>query len=444
MIKILHSADLHFSNKANKLEEVITVTDFLLERATVEQPDVTVLAGDLVDEHDGPIRVDSAAARAAIRVVTALADISPVVIVRGTRSHDRETPYIFRELRAKYPIYVSSQVEMVALLSDNRFVPVGEGDEDDYKAVFTLLPSPDKANFVATFGGESVQASTMIAKEVLNDALSYIGSVNEELPLHVPRILVAHGMITGAQFSSGTIATGEDLEFTTADLALTNTDIKLFGHVHKFQTFPGNIFYSGSPGRLNMGETEIKGFLVHSMDDRFLEETRFIETPAKTFVLYDVQWGDEGVERILEEAEKCEAECFGAEVRFRFTIPEELRHMINRDELSARFTSAGAKLVKIEMSCILESRQRSPGISKLITTSDKMCKWADTKKIELPARVLTITDTIKGRDVEELIEDAKRAIYGVPIAIKAVEVQQAKPVLTPPQVADNWQESLFG
>jgi len=456
MLKVLHTGDEHFGNKADKLAEVVTTTDFILERARIEQPDVAIVAGDLVDEHDGPIRIDSEAARAAIRFVTELGDICPIVIVRGTRSHDRETPYLFRHLRTTHPVHVSSMIEVVAMLPDNSFVPVS--DETAHllevsKAVFTLLPSPDKSNLIAAHGCESILSSNMIAKDNVNDVLAFLGEVNKQVPGHVPRILAGHGMITGAVFSSGTIATGEDIEYTTSDLALTDTDLKLFGHVHKFQQFAGNIFYCGSPGRLNMGETETKGFLVHTLNGRSLEETRFIETPARRFILYDVPWNDDGIENILAQATACEKECSGADVRFRYSIPEECRHQINREEIANRFKAAGARLAKIDLTVIPKYRQRAAGISRLESLPAKLVKWAETTEIELPRRVLDIAATIEGMSVEELVEDALLAIG------KARESQQLSEVLAtagipdPPSSCDqtgaadryqNTQMGLFG
>lgn len=432
MIKILHTADLHFSNKADKLSEVITTSDYILECARIEQPDVATISGDLVDEHDGPIRIDSEAARAAIRFVTELGQVCPVVIVRGTRSHDRETPYLFRHLRTTHTVYVSTEIEQVAMFEDDTFAPL---DEDtpvhDCKAVFTLIPSPDKANLLAVFGSESITACTIGAKETLSDALAYLGEVNAQIPEFVPRILVAHGMITGAEFSSGSTATGEDFEYGVGDLNTTSTDLKCFGHVHKQQSFAGNIFYSGSPGRLNMGEKETKGFLMHTLDGQCLTETRFIETPARRFVLYDVAWSEDGIDNILSKVAECETECLGADVRFRYSIPEENRHQVNREELIARFMDAGARLVKIEPSLIPMVRQRAAGISKLDNLGAKVSRWGEVTGVVIPDRVLTIAATIEGRTAEELVDDARRAIAArmasrgiVPVEVEPVVEEQ--------------------
>jgi len=44
MCKVLHTADLHFSINTDKLVEVVSTTDFLLERAVIERPDVIILS----------------------------------------------------------------------------------------------------------------------------------------------------------------------------------------------------------------------------------------------------------------------------------------------------------------------------------------------------------------------------------------------------------------
>jgi DNA repair exonuclease SbcCD nuclease subunit len=426
--KVLHSADLHFSNKADKLAETIAVTDFMILQAGQSPPDVAVLAGDLVDEHDGAIRIDSDAARAAISFVTRLANICPVVIVRGTRSHDRESPYIFQLLKTRFPVYVGTQMEMVALHAfpdaNTRweFEPFDIIREETFgwtgcSAVFTLIPSPDKSNLIANLGGDSKLGTTLIAKECLHDAMAYLGELNAQVPDGVPRILVAHGMITGAEYSSGTIAVGEDFEFSLSDLALTNTDLKCFGHVHKQQSFPGNIHYSGSPGRLNFGEKEAKGFLAHTIVGRKVV-TEFHPTPARYFVFSEYDWRV-GINDVTEkfgfdlELKECLQEISehpGCDVRFRLTIPEEERHIPpTRQELEQALIAAGARSAKVEYSVVPQFRQRAAGISRKETLVDKAQMWAASAGVELSPRTLALAGCIEGMDVDELISIAKQA-----------------------------------
>jgi exonuclease SbcD len=417
-MRILHTADLHFSNNPDKLEESIRTTDFILEHAKIEQPDVIILAGDTVDEHDGRIRIDSEAARAAISFVRRAADISPVIMVRGTRSHDRDTPYLFRHLQARHPIHVSDKIEMAGLHPPDSYDPddgpafFAFGDPDwsstDLSAVFTCVPSLDKATLVAQTEGLGIKLANAEGRSLFNDMFTAIGEVNASIS--VPRIMVGHGMVTGSQFSSGQTAIGEDLEFGVTDICKGGFDYVALGHVHKFQQFPGNIFYSGSPGRMNFGEQEEKGFLVIDFYGRQVKEVRFIPTPARRFALYDCTWDNGGLENILQQAEACEADCFGADVRFRYTIPEEEKHCVDRAALEERFIEAGARKVKIECQVIPVVRQRAAGISRLSTLPEKVQRWGESTGQEIPKGTMDLAAVIEGRDVGELIADAMSAV----------------------------------
>lgn len=419
-MRVLHTGDLHFSNKPEKLEEVIRCTDSILEQAQSIWPDLIVLAGDTVDEHDGPIRIDSDCARAAIRFVLACADIAPVAIVRGTPSHDRRTPEIFRELRGANPIYVASQIEMVALVDicngydpspaypdGPYFFPYGS----DYhggtlQAVLTFIPSPDKSRIIGAFGGESKQLTSLMAKEALHDALAYIGEINNTVTC--PRILIAHGMIAGSEYSTGATSTGEDLEFSVHDLKLANADVYLFGHVHKHQIFAGNIVYAGSPGRLNFGETEEKGFLVAEVLHGAGILPQFIKTPAREFHFVEVGW--ESLAKLEEEFAKCMAECAGKDTRFRYTIPEEEKAAFPRERVVAGLEQAGARNVKVEYSIIPKERVRAAGISRLDTLEAKLVRWGETTETVIPERSREIIRGIEGCSKEELLEFARKRL----------------------------------
>ena len=408
MFRLAHFADLHFSVKPEKLEETTRVTDAALALLAAEPVELIVLSGDTVDEHDGAIRVDSPAARAAISFVQRAAELAPVAIVTGTPSHDRETPYLFRHLASFHPIYVADKIEMMALrlnaFTRHQFTPY-EQAEGEIAAVLTFIPSPDKSKVIAAFGGESKQLTNLCAKEVLHDALAYIGEINATVPAGIPRILIGHGMITGAQYSTGAVSTGEDFEFGVSDLHATNTDYKAFGHVHKFQTFPGNIVYAGSPGRLNFGEVENKGFVLVQITPNGTN-WNFVQLPARTFLIREHEWKDEtGADGLMIAVEQFSAECNGCDVRFRYTVPEEDRHKVVRPLIEEMFLSGGARIVKIECTIVPRIRARAAGISRLETLPEKIDKWASTVGVDVPPRVMEIAATIEGKTVAELLPD---------------------------------------
>lgn len=407
-MKLIQMADLHFSVKQEKLEETDRCCNFILDGLINSPPDLIALCGDTLDELDGAIRIDSDTARAAIAFVERAASICPVAIVTGTPSHDRNSPYLFRHLKTQHPVYVADKIEMVALVQDAMTgsyaftqYPHDLPAMSSLVSVITFLPSPNKAHIIAAFGGESKQLTSLQAKEVLHDALAYIGEINAEVPAGIPKILIGHGTISGAQFSTGATATGEDLEYSVHDLNNTNASFKAMGHIHKFQIFPGNIVYSGSIGRMNFGEVEDKCAVAVEFAGSEVVSLNTIKTPAREFFLCECEW--EGIEQLLSDVDRFAVEVNGCDVRFRYTIPEEERHKVNRVDIEQTFLNAGARMVKIECIIVPKVRARAEGINRLVTLREKILKWSSTVNIIVPERVLAISDTIEGKTVAELL-----------------------------------------
>jgi exonuclease SbcD len=438
--RILHTADLHFSPKADKLEETIRCSNYMLDVAKEEKPDVVILAGDTIDCYDGTIKLDSPTARAAINFVQRCASIAPVMIIKGTNSHDRKAPYIFQHLQAKYPIYVGMELEQVALvkvMGENgwsggghkmRFAPLSEAMADDHEkemiAAFTLLPSVDKSYLYAKVEG-GIQEGNAQIRELLHDVLAGFGLVNDTIS--APCILVGHGMITGSEFSSGQTAIGEDLEFGVGDLHAAKCDYYAMGHVHKYQSFPGHVYYSGSPGRLNFGEQEEKGFLMPEFEGRDVKEVKFHPTPARRFVFGEADWREGGKEAVLSSMSKCLEDCKGADVRFRYSITEEEQTAIRKDDIEKQFVDAGAKRVKIECQILPKERARAEGISKLEGLPAKVLKWGETVGETIPQSVLDIAEVIEGLDSEELISMALEKIDSTPpVEVESPPVEEGQ------------------
>jgi exonuclease SbcD len=397
-IRLLHTADLHFQNNPEILAEVCRVADYVVEVASREQPDAIVLAGDTLDNYNSHIRIDSDAARAAIRFVTALADVAPVVVVRGTKSHDRDSVYLFRHLRTRHPVHVSSEPEMVGLYRSfdgaARFSFEFETAPDGYQlqAAFTLIPSLDKSFLEA----ESIRQDNRDFRELFHDLCAGFGVVNAAIT--VPRVFVGHGMVTGSVFSSGQQAIGEDLEMSLDALRAAGTDVVCLGHVHRFQQF-GNVVYSGSPGRLNFGEPEEKGVCMIDVDYAEFPVVTFVPTPARRFIFIDCEFD------ALPQAVADAGIIAGAHVRVRFTIPEERRHEVDKAAIEAGLLAAGALLVKVESQILPTVRSRAAGISAATSLAAKVQRWADVTSVVLPSRVLEIAGRIEGQEVDELLRE---------------------------------------
>lgn len=409
-MKLLHTSDWHLSPKPAKLRESVRCAAAIVTAAHQRRPDVATIAGDLWDFHDGSIRIDSETARAGIRLIQDLAEVCPVLVIRGTPSHDREGVEFLRDIKTRHPIYVGTQFEQVGLLGlgrGSRWVPLQEVIEDgfavsDLHAVFTLLPSVEKAWLMAR-GFTSIREANAGARELLFDLLSGFGQVNDSLP-GAPKILVGHGMTTGARLSSGITTLGEDLEWGTTELRAAKCDVVCLGHVHAAQNFGADIWYSGSPGRNDFGETEEKGFLLVDVEPGQPPAVEFVLTPARRFVTEEIPWNGGGVEAVRAAIAglSLRPDVAGADVRFRFAVPEEHLHEIDQEALRSVLELAGAREVKIERSILPKERTRASGVSECTTLAAKLARWGETVGVELPQDVLELAGRIEGLEAEEV------------------------------------------
>nr|WP_188055628.1 metallophosphoesterase [Oryzomonas rubra] len=427
-MRIIHTGDWHISRNADKREESERCILAMINHAQLYPPDLFVISGDTVDELDGRIMLDSEVAHSAIELVDSCAGIAPVVIIRGTRSHDRDTPAIFRHLRTVHRVHVASQVEQVALIrygdscAFNSYASISPDHE--VVAALTLVPSLDKAYLMAQFEG-SARDGNMQARELMHDLFAGLGMVNDSLPAGIPKIFVGHGMLTGSEFSTGQVAVGEDLEFSVNDLHQAHCDYYALGHVHKYQQHGGNVFFCGSPGRLNYGEQEDKGFLEVTFGSA-APVAQFMPLPARRLCFGEAIWdGDEAA--FEAEVARVEAGASGADVRFRYSIPEEDRHRVDRALLEQRFMAGGARKVKIECQVVPAVRQRAAGISQARTLAEKVAQWGATSDVApiTLGGAIEIASNIESRSVEELVAGCFPVVEAEPAPVDRKESTRA-------------------
>ncbi|MFQ5650293.1 MAG: exonuclease SbcCD subunit D, partial [bacterium] len=245
-MKILHTGDIHF--KGDLLEEIAKCTNHLLKTVKEASPDVVVLAGDLFDERQ---TYDSQTFLAAMDFVRRLSGHSPVLIVKGTPSHDGHTLEFLRSER----VYVSESPEQVVLTKDRTLESYAGGPLSRAKALFSCLPSVSKAGVLSVMGGD-LNGSNFNTVELMRDVLAGWGESNATIKASgVPVILVGHLSVMGATLSTGQQMVGREVELGVGDLRMARADLVCLGHIHKAQNW-SEVFYCGSLTRLNFGEEE--------------------------------------------------------------------------------------------------------------------------------------------------------------------------------------------
>lgn len=399
-MKCLHTADLHFSNNDEKRAEVVRVTSAMLDYAENQQLDAIVIAGDLADEYDGRIRVDSPCFADMLAFVQRAASIAPVLIVRGTPSHDRNTPAVFRSIRSANPIFVAMEPCQVWLRGSEWILKTHPDNYYD-SPLFSCLPSPDRV------AGASISESAANTRKSVESLLESWG---EEIPCYwnLPHIIVGHGMLDGADMG-GHIAS-DDQEFSLDAFRLAKPTGVMLGHVHRSAEYfccgrYGNVdfpvVYSGSPGRLSFGETEDKSFAVWEFE-RSESRVKHVPTPARRFVFEDIEWDELSVRCMLDNLGDAYID---AEVRVRISVPEESMHQIGtywRNRVESAFLSAGANKAKLELIVRPSVRSRSEGISREDSLVLKVVRWgvAKDESVEDVAGLVTL---VEASSAEELL-----------------------------------------
>jgi exonuclease SbcD len=397
-LTILHTGDLHFTdnNKNGLLGDIIMCTHHLLGIAKDVTPDVIVIAGDVYDEavvYGGPASI------AASEFILACAEIAPVLIIRGTTSHDAPGSVdLLEKLRGKFPIYATDKPVQVGLVA-NRFTTLIDGTRP--KVVFSCFPTITKANVIAANIEKDPLSSTRETSALVLDMFQGWNSTNTLMrEAGIPTIFVGHCTITGSETSTGQKMTGHDLDISTGDLKLSGCDAYLLGHIHKKQSW-GTVFYCGSITRLNHGETEAKGFYVHDIHDGVVE-SRFYETPARTMrtmranglpttdVVADVQQGEL--------------------VRIVYEVAEEDLHKVDEEAIRKAALERGAADVKIEKVIIPQIRVRAEGISRMATQEEKLMRWAETTNTEITKEIAEKLALLETHEVEDVLRQAYAAM----------------------------------
>jgi DNA repair protein SbcD/Mre11 len=412
MLKVAHISDCHFQNHSGRnpiLVDVIKCSDFAVDVMQKESPDLIAIAGDLLGfyESEGGIPAGSPAHAAAIRFVKACAMVAPVVLIRGTTTHDEEgsVTTAFPDLQAAFPIYVTDRPGQILLYQDsygsyhfepNLSIHRERGDVTP-KAVISCLPSITKAVLMTVSSG-SITDTTKEVVNLLRDMFQGWGVVNDRAREEgVPSIMVGHGTMTGAVLSTGQVMIGKDLEFTLSDLELAHCDLLCFGHIHKAQ-YP----YSGSITRLNFGETEAKGFFIHDLEkagpgEKCRRDTKFVETPARSMVTKKVE-GLPTQEALFDVKP-------GDSVRLQYVVAEDELCAIDEEALRAEAMARGAVDFKIDKTIVPKVKVRAEGISLEHTKESKLTRWGEITDTVVTPEILEKLNALESFvDPGELVE----------------------------------------
>jgi len=346
---IVHTGDLHFDDDAF-LDETVKSAEFILKKVEDTDPILVVIAGDIV--HTRQLH-DSTGLLKALEFITKLANVCPVFVLHGTKSHDGRNLNVFGNIKAIHPVYVSNSPEVV------------------YFNGYEFLKSPD---------GSSIQILSLPLMEVTKtEELQKTFELFRKSPKTKHRIFVSHGTVKGASNSSGYLP---EADYTVEELLKLEAEMYLLGHIHKAQKMAEKIFYSGSIVRRNSDETEDKGFWIHDISNSHSE---FIIIPTRRILKIEVSDMDD-LKRALDELKPSPDDL----VKVTLKIPEEkLKSLVEFEtEITAELKTAGITNVKLEKSIIPSHVVRVKGISSISTLEEKCKKVAEILNIPFTATLL--------------------------------------------------------
>lgn len=397
-MKILHSADWHVRDK--EIEEIATCLRFIVDRAQAENVDLIVIAGDIFDSRD--LKLDSKAAKLAVRTISELANIAPVAIVTGTASHDGMAPEVLRFARGKHFIHVSATPEQIYLTAGELSYSTGIGNIRP-DAVLTMIPTPTKQYF----NDGSIAESNENISQAMSSLFAGFGAQAAAFP-HIPHLLVGHWNVSGAKLSNGQTLIGHDIDISIDQMSLTNASAYLMGHIHMSQQMGDRTFYSGSPYPLTWGETEDKGFWLHEFDADELCKSEFVKTPCRKLIrLSEKHDIPEGITELGYALYSLSGEeLAGAYVRADITVWQDEAARISKDEIREFYLSAGAIDADIRIIRVPRQTVRSESVLKSETLRDKIVAMAAMNNETVPESILQKADRLENEPATELVRAA--------------------------------------
>jgi DNA repair exonuclease SbcCD nuclease subunit len=364
-MRILGSAD-HHCDEAKRFDEFLRVHHGMVDTARAERVDLFVSAGDVYEGTSSP------AERAAVAEwLTAMAEVCPVLIVKG--NHDRALDMLLMSrLKTKHPVVVEERAG-VHLVGG---------------AAIAAVAWPNRAQLASIVGAGSAEELDATAHGLLQNVLRNLGT---QLDMHQdrPRLLLGHFMVDGSVTSVGQPLIGQSMNVGLEDLALARAQIGVLGHIHCPQVFCINgvdYLYTGSSFRTAYGEVEEKSVLLIDFDGAQLVGWRRIPTACARMFLIEEEYGADGTWIFGQRGAPEHAEQYrGAEVRFRYSVPADLRDEARRRAvtLAEHIRTSGAVDVQLEEQVQAVGTARAPEVAQALTLADKLEALWKLRQIDL-------------------------------------------------------------
>ena len=379
-MKILHTGDIHLGDLAGptkdgqnlRREDTIRCMREVYYRAFLEEPDVTIIAGDLFN-------------RSRVWADTALEDVNnaleqfiiplckcsdAVVLLFGTMNHDN--PRAFELIKRatqdlkNLHIYTEPKVEEITTSSG----PVQ----------IVAVPGFDKARLRLFCPGVDKETENRNATALINDIML---GLSTELDKSKPSVLVAHYTVSGSEADNGsTFLAGQDVVVLPATIDAMGVDLACFGHIHKPQRLVCQTpaFYCGSVNQLTFNDEGTEhGFYIHTIDGQVSSE--FAGTPERKH--FTLRLSPEDVSAFITGGVAPTPDGISdAVVRVRYSCTAEQDKAFNRAELQKYLMQAGAFYVAEVMPEDVEELDAKDQLTEHDGPAECLARWLETNGVE--------------------------------------------------------------
>lgn len=380
MIKILHTGDIHLGDLAGptkdgqnlRRSDTIRCMQEVYYRAFLEEPDVTIIAGDLFN-------------RSRVWADTALEDVNDalekfiiqlckcsdaVVLLFGTMNHDNPRAFelIKRATQDLKNLHIYTEPKVEEITTSNGPVQI------------VAVPGFDKARLRLFCPGVDKETENRNATALINDIML---GLSTELDKSKPSVLVAHYTVSGSEADNGsTFLAGQDVVVLPATIDAMGVDLACFGHIHKPQRLVCQTpaFYCGSVNQLTFNDEGTEhGFYIHTIDGQVSSE--FAVTPERKH--FTLRLSPEDVSAFITGGVAPTPDGISdAVVRVRYSCTAEQDKAFNRAELQKYLMQAGAFYVAEVMPEDVEELDAKDQLTEHDGPAECLARWLETNGVE--------------------------------------------------------------
>jgi DNA repair exonuclease SbcCD nuclease subunit len=217
----------------------------------------------------------------------------------------------------------------------------------------------------------------------------------------IPRVLLYHGTVRGAQATESQHMMGLDIELTPGDIERCKFDLVCAGHLHYSQQIGRNIFYPGGLCFTSYGDEGRKGAWLQTIENGRLQSD-FIQVsaiPMRTF-RHDLT----ADEAFLTPPEWANEVC---DVKVQIKVREDEAYKARQGDYRALFPNARSIVTQREV--VPAAAVRCETVRQARTLREKVKTYCEFAGIRCTESMLRKADMLGAVDEQTLIEGVEAA-----------------------------------